>query len=33
MSLRLRETIYKSRGLEIRKVATPEPPSATPPTA
>src|SRR5277367_381298 len=33
LSLRLRETIYKSRGLEIRKVVTPEPPSATPPTA
>jgi small subunit ribosomal protein S5 len=32
LSLRLRETIYKSRGLEIRKVAKPEPPSATPPT-
>lgn len=32
LSLRLRETIYKSRGLEIRKVPTPEPPSATPPT-
>jgi small subunit ribosomal protein S5 len=32
LSLRLRETIYKSRGLEIRKVAAPEPPSATPPT-
>jgi small subunit ribosomal protein S5 len=33
LSLRLRETIYKSRGLEIRKVVTPEPPSAIPPTA
>jgi small subunit ribosomal protein S5 len=33
LSLRLREDIYKSRGLEIRKVKTPEPPSATPPTA
>ncbi len=33
MSLRLRETIYKSRGLEIKKVAAPQPPSATPPTA
>ncbi len=33
LSLRLRETIYKSRGLEIRKVAKPEPPSAIPPTA
>jgi small subunit ribosomal protein S5 len=32
LSLRLRETIYKSRGLEIRKVVTPEPPSAIPPT-
>jgi small subunit ribosomal protein S5 len=33
LSLRLREDIYKGRGLEIRKVKTPEPPSATPPTA
>ncbi len=33
LSMRLRETIYKSRGLEIKKVAAPEPPSATPPTA
>jgi small subunit ribosomal protein S5 len=33
LSLRLREDIYKSRGLEIRKIKTPEPPSATPPTA
>ena len=33
LSLRLRETIYKSRGLEIKKVETPQPPSATPPTA
>ncbi|HEX3857927.1 MAG TPA: 30S ribosomal protein S5 [Verrucomicrobiae bacterium] len=33
LSMRLRETIYKSRGLEIRKVVTPEPPSAIPPTA
>jgi small subunit ribosomal protein S5 len=33
LSLRLREMIYKSRGLEIRKVVTPEPPSAIPPTA
>jgi small subunit ribosomal protein S5 len=32
LSLRLREDIYKGRGLEIRKVKTPEPPSATPPT-
>ena len=31
LSLRLREDIYKGRGLEIRKVKTPEPPSATPP--
>src|SRR5260221_1200848 len=30
LSLRLRETIYKSRGLEIRKVVTPAPPSAIP---
>jgi small subunit ribosomal protein S5 len=33
LSLRLREDIYKGRGLEIRKVKTPEPPSATPPVA
>jgi hypothetical protein len=33
LSLRLRETIYKSRGLEIRKVATPKPPEAIPATA
>src|SRR5476649_2604051 len=33
LSLRLREDIYKGRGMEIRKVKTPEPPSATPPTA
>jgi small subunit ribosomal protein S5 len=33
LSLRMREDIYKGRGLEIRKVKTPEPPSATPPTA
>jgi small subunit ribosomal protein S5 len=33
LSLRLRETIYKSRGLEIKKVEAPEPPSATPPAA
>jgi len=31
LSLRLREDIYKGRGLEIRKVKTPEPPSAIPP--
>jgi len=29
-SLRLREAIYKSRGLEIRKVKTPEAPALTP---
>jgi small subunit ribosomal protein S5 len=33
LSLRLREDIYKSRGLEIRSVKTPGPPSATPATA
>lgn len=33
LSLRLRDDIYKGRGLEIRKVKTPEPPSATPPKA
>jgi small subunit ribosomal protein S5 len=33
LSLRMREDIYKGRGLEIRKVKAPEPPSATPPTA
>lgn len=33
LSLRLREDIYKSRGLEIRKVAKLELPQATPPTA
>ena len=33
LSLRLREDIYKGRGLEIRKVKTPEPPSAIPATA
>jgi small subunit ribosomal protein S5 len=33
LSLRLRETIYKSRGLEIKKGVTPEPSSAIPPTA
>ena len=31
LSLRLREDIYGGRGLEIKKVKTPEPPSATPP--
>jgi len=31
LSLRLREDIYKSRGLEIRKIAKPEPPQAVPP--
>jgi len=30
LSLRLREAIYKSRGLEIRKVKTPEAPALTP---
>jgi small subunit ribosomal protein S5 len=33
LSLRLREDIYKGRGLEIKKVKTPEPPLATPATA
>ena len=33
LSLRLREEIYKSRGLEIRKVKTPEAPQAIPATA
>jgi small subunit ribosomal protein S5 len=33
LSLRLREDIYKSRGLEIKSVKTPEPPPALPPTA
>jgi small subunit ribosomal protein S5 len=33
LSLRRREDIYKSRGLEIKSVKTPEPPQATPPTA
>jgi small subunit ribosomal protein S5 len=33
LSLRTRETIYASRGKEIKKVKTPEPPTATPPTA
>jgi small subunit ribosomal protein S5 len=32
LSLRLRAEIYKSRGLEIRKVKTPEPPAAIPAT-
>lgn len=30
LSLRLREDIYKGRGLEIKKVATPKPPQALP---
>jgi small subunit ribosomal protein S5 len=33
LSLRLRDDIYKGRGLEIRKVKTPEAPSAIPATA
>ncbi len=33
LSLRLRETIYKSRGLEIRKVEAPKAPEAIPATA
>jgi small subunit ribosomal protein S5 len=33
LSLRLREAIYKSRGLEIRKVETPRVPGAAPATA
>ena len=33
LSLRLRETIYKSRGLEIRKVEAPKAPEAIPTTA
>jgi small subunit ribosomal protein S5 len=33
LSLRLREDIYKSRGLEIKKVATPKAPPAFPATA
>jgi small subunit ribosomal protein S5 len=33
LSLRLREDIFKSRGLEIKSVKTPEPPQAIPPTA
>jgi small subunit ribosomal protein S5 len=32
LSLRTREMIYKSRGLTLRSVKTPEPASATPPT-
>jgi len=31
LSLRLREDIYAGRGMEIKKVKTPAPPSATPP--
>jgi small subunit ribosomal protein S5 len=31
LSLRQREDIYKSRGLEIRKVEPPQPPQAAPP--
>jgi small subunit ribosomal protein S5 len=33
LRLRLRETIYQGRGLEINKVAAPEPPQAIPPAA
>jgi small subunit ribosomal protein S5 len=33
LSMRLRETIYKSRGLEIRKVEAPKAPEAIPTTA
>jgi small subunit ribosomal protein S5 len=33
LSLRLRETIYKSRGLEIKKVEAPKAPEAIPATA
>lgn len=33
LSLRLREDIYRSRGIEIKKLPKPEPPQATPPTA
>jgi small subunit ribosomal protein S5 len=33
LSLRRREDIYQSRGLEIKSVRTPEPPQAIPPTA
>ncbi len=32
LSLRLREDIYGGRGLEIKRVETPKPPQATPPT-
>ena len=31
LSLRMREDIYKSRGLEIKKVAAPKAPEAIPP--
>jgi small subunit ribosomal protein S5 len=33
LSLRLREDIYRGRGLEIRKVVTPKAPEATPATS
>ena len=33
LSLRLREAIYRGRGLEVRKVETPKAPEATPTTA
>ena len=33
LSLRLRETIYEGRGLEIKKVQAPKPPEALPPSA
>jgi len=33
LQLRLRETIYQGRGLEIKKVAAPEPPQAAPASA
>ena len=33
LSLRLREHIYQGRGLEIKKVAAPQPPSSEPPPA
>jgi small subunit ribosomal protein S5 len=33
LSLRLREDIYRSRGIEIKKAPKPEPPQATPATA
>jgi small subunit ribosomal protein S5 len=32
LSLRLREDIYRGRGLEIKKVPAPKPPEATPPS-